>query len=103
LSIRSRQDYILALRFHHSFRQNKATLSDPLAEDWKPAFSIVESGASVDGSARFHDSVVLSGAIVEPGAVLVRSVVCRGAVVRRDRTLIDDIATGSTNRQRASA
>lgn len=103
MPIRTRQDYILALRYHHSFRQNRATLTDPLAEDWKPSFSLVEPGALVDTTSRLHDSVMLNGAVVEPGAVLVRSVVCAGGIVRRDKTVIDQMITGSPMRQRASA
>ena len=90
LPIRSVSDYILAMRVYHMRRAGKTTLADPLAEDWEPAFGIVEEGAVVDPSARVHDSVVLRGGIVETGAVLVRSVVCPGGIVRPDRTVIDD-------------
>ena len=103
MPIRTRQDYILALRYFHSFRLNKATLNDPLAEDWKPSFSITEPGATVHPTARLHDSVLLKGAVVEPGAVLVRSVVCSGAVIRRDQAVIDKIEGGADLRQRVTA
>jgi NDP-sugar pyrophosphorylase family protein len=89
--IRSLEDYVQALRLHHRRRSGKAVLTDPLAEDWSATFSIVEPGATVDASARVHDSVVLAGAAVEPGAVLVRCVVCPGAVVRRDTTEVDRV------------
>jgi N-acetylglucosaminyldiphosphoundecaprenol N-acetyl-beta-D-mannosaminyltransferase len=94
LPVRSLGDYIGALRLHHRDKSGRGPAGDPLAEDWGPTFSLVESGASVDHSARIHDSVVLSGARVEPGAVLVRSVVCGGVVVGRDRTAVDRIVTG---------
>jgi N-acetylglucosaminyldiphosphoundecaprenol N-acetyl-beta-D-mannosaminyltransferase len=90
LPIRSAEDYIQALRFFHMRRGGRPTLMDPLAEDWQPAFGIVEEGAIVDPSARVHDSVVLRGGIVEANAVLVRSIVCPGGIVRRDRCAIDD-------------
>jgi N-acetylglucosaminyldiphosphoundecaprenol N-acetyl-beta-D-mannosaminyltransferase len=89
LPVRTLEDYIQALRFHHLRRAGKPVMNDPLAEDWSAAFSLVEAGATVDPTARVHDSVVLSGSAVEPGAVLVRSVVCPGAVVRRDKTAVD--------------
>lgn len=103
LPVRSLGDYIGALRLHHCDRSGRAPAGDPLAEDWGPTFSLVESGASVDHSARVHDSVVLSGARVEPGAVLVRSVVCGGVVVGRDRTAVDRIVTGMRDGGRRNA
>src|SRR5260221_13857782 len=93
LPVRSLEGYIQALHYYHRRRMGKATITDPLAEDWTPSFSLVEATALVDASARIHDSVVLGGACVEPGAVLVRSLVCPGAVVRRDRTAVDQIIT----------
>jgi hypothetical protein len=90
LPIRSVTDYITAMRFYHMRRAGKTTLTDPLAEDWQPAFGIVEEGARVDSTARVHDSVVLRGGIVEAGAVLVRSVVCPSGLVRPDQTVVDD-------------
>lgn len=82
-------DYVAALRQHHSKRSGRR-ITDPLAEDWQPMFSIVEDGASVDRSARIHDSVVLKGATVEAGALVVRSVVCPGGIVKRDTTAVDE-------------
>ncbi len=101
--IRTRQDYILALRYHHSFRRNKGALIDPLAEDWQPTFSIIETGASVHSSARLHDSITFAGAVVEPGAVLVRSVVCAGAQVAKDRVVIDQVLPAAKVEERLSA
>lgn len=101
LPIRSLAEYIAALRQYHRRRAGKPPISDPLAEEWRPTFSIVEEGAVVDGMARVHDSVVLKGARVEPGAVLVRSVACDGAVIRHDRTAVDRIvAANDQMRQR---
>jgi hypothetical protein len=94
LPIRTLEDYVQALRYHHRRKAGKRVAIDPMAEDWNATFSLVEDGATVDASARVHDSVVLRGAVVEPGAVLVRSVVCPNAVVRRDKTAVDSLVTG---------
>ena len=101
LPIRTLEDYVQGLRFHHRHRAGKPVVSDPLAEDWSPAFSLVEGGATVGAGARVHDSVVLAGGVVEPGAVVVRCVVCPGGVVRRDRTAVDQFIT-ATGRSRAA-
>jgi hypothetical protein len=100
LPIRSLAEYIAALRQYHRRRLGKPAISDPLAEEWRPTFSIVEEGAQVDGMARVHDAVVLKGARVEAGAVLVRSVVCGDAVVRRDRTAVDRIVAANDGMRR---
>jgi N-acetylglucosaminyldiphosphoundecaprenol N-acetyl-beta-D-mannosaminyltransferase len=89
LPIRTLEDFVQALRFHHRRKQGKPFVADPLAEDWSPAFALIEPGATVDATARVHDSVVLAGGVVEPGAVLVRSVVCPAGVLRMDKTAVD--------------
>jgi hypothetical protein len=91
MPVRTRAGYVQALRLYHRTRQGIAA-GGHMAEDWKPAFGIIEHGASVHPTAQVLDSVVLRGARVERGAVLVRSVVCPGAVVRRDRVLVDQLA-----------
>jgi hypothetical protein len=95
LPIRTLENYIHGLRFHHRLRAGKPAVIDPLAEDWGPAFSLIEDGTVLGDGARVHDSVVLAGGIVEPGAVVVRCVVCPGGVVRRDRTAVDRFITGT--------
>jgi hypothetical protein len=100
LPIRTLEDYVQALRLHHRRRQGKPFLADPLAEDWSAAFALVEQGATVDPSARIHDSIVMSGGLVEPGAVLVRSIVCAGEVVRRDKTIVDQLVCTDDGRTR---
>ena len=119
LSIRTLEDYIHALRYHH--RRSAARLLaggtaatatagtaaagtgvDAMAEDWSPLFSLVEAGATVDPSARIHDSVVLEGGVVEAGAVLVRSVVCPGGVLRRDRTAMETMVTADDSASKSS-
>jgi N-acetylglucosaminyldiphosphoundecaprenol N-acetyl-beta-D-mannosaminyltransferase len=102
LPIRSVTDYITALRIYHMRRAGRTTLVDPLAEDWQPAFGMVEEGAVVDPTARIHDSVVLRGGVVEAGAVLVRSFVCPSGLVRSGRALVDEFVKPVTNvRQKA--
>jgi N-acetylglucosaminyldiphosphoundecaprenol N-acetyl-beta-D-mannosaminyltransferase len=95
LPIRSLENYIQGLRLHHRLRAGKPAVTDPLAEDWGPAFSLIEPGAVVGAGARAHDSVVLAGGVIEPGAVVVRCVVCPGGVVRRDRTAVDQFIIGT--------
>ncbi len=95
LPIRSLENYIQGLRLHHRLRAGKPARTDPLAEDWGPAFSLIEDGAVVGAGARVHDSVVLADGVIEPGAVVVRCVVCPGGVVRRDRTAVDQFITGT--------
>jgi N-acetylglucosaminyldiphosphoundecaprenol N-acetyl-beta-D-mannosaminyltransferase len=109
LSIRTLEDFVHALRYHH--RRDSALPApgpaaaglDPLAEDWSPLFSLVEPGATVDPSARIHDSVVLAGGVVEAGAVLVRSIVCPGGILRRDKTAMETFVTadGSASSRKA--
>ncbi len=88
LPIRALSDYISALRVYHG-GTGRIAVSDPLAEDWKSTFVIVEPGATVAPSARLHDSVVLAGGVIEAGAVVVRSVVAGGGIVRKDRKVVD--------------
>jgi N-acetylglucosaminyldiphosphoundecaprenol N-acetyl-beta-D-mannosaminyltransferase len=97
LPVRSLGDYILAMRHYHRRRLGKQTVSDPLGEDWQPAFAIVEQGASVDPRAHVHDAVVLKGGVVEAGAVIVRSIVCPGGVVRKDRPTVDQLVVAATD------
>jgi N-acetylglucosaminyldiphosphoundecaprenol N-acetyl-beta-D-mannosaminyltransferase len=93
LPIRTLEDYVEALRYHHRRKAGKRGVIDPLSEDWNPTFALVEVGAQVDPTARIHDSVVLKDAVVEAGAVLVRSVVCSAAYLRRDRTAVETLVT----------
>jgi N-acetylglucosaminyldiphosphoundecaprenol N-acetyl-beta-D-mannosaminyltransferase len=93
LPIRTLEDYITALRQHHGRLEGKRPSTDPLAEGWRPIFSVVEPGAVVDPLARLHDSVVLRGGRVEAGAVLVRSIVCAGGVLRKDYPAVDQFLT----------
>ena len=94
-SIRTMRSYIEALRAYHRRVAGQGPPASPLDEDWRPSFTLSESGASVHESAVVHDSVVLGGARVEAGAVLVRSVACPGAVVGRGRHAVDELISGS--------
>jgi len=95
LPIRSLGDYIRALTFRHvsAAHPEGVVRIDPFDVRLNPTFSIIRESASVDPSARLHDSVVLEGATVGAGAVLVRSLVARGAVVRPGEQVIDRIVT----------
>lgn len=93
LPVRSLADYVAALRTYHRRKTGRPTITDPLAEDWRPTFSVVESGAVVDPLASVNDSVVLRGGRVEPGAVVVRSVVCPRGIVRREQPAVDQFIT----------
>jgi hypothetical protein len=93
LLIRTLPEYIRALRcYHGGARQVEA--ADAFAEEYQPAFSIVEPGASVHPSARLHDSIILKGGLVEADAVVVRSIVCAGSVLRRGRAAVDSAFSG---------
>jgi hypothetical protein len=92
LPLRTRADYVRALRWYHQVPRPEPTL-DPFAEDWQPVFALREQGAEVDPSARLHDSVVLAGGRVERGAMVVRSVVCAGGVVAKNQTVVDQVVT----------
>lgn len=97
LPIRTLGDYVMALRTHHRRKSGRpAMVSDPLAEDWRPTFSIVEEGAEVDPLASVHDSVILRGGKVEAGAAVVRSIVCPGGIVGRDVPAVDQLVTGKS-------
>lgn len=94
LPIRTRADYIEALRRYHEHcilgRSNDAARR----ERWEPVFSIGQTGAVVHRTAYLHDSVVLPGARVGRDAVVIRSVVCSGGVVKR-RAQVKDQTIGS--------
>lgn len=93
LPVRTLSDYIDGLQRYH--RDEKSGLDpEPYAEDWRSSFSIIESGAEVDASARLHDSVVLAGGRVSSGAILVRCVVCRGGIVHAGRMQRDVVLGG---------
>jgi hypothetical protein len=93
LPLRTRSDYITALRRHNGRGVDAGDAMSAFAEDWRTSFSLIEPGANVDPTARVHDSVVLDGATVQPEATLIRSVVCGGAVVARGRAVVDEIVT----------
>jgi hypothetical protein len=93
--VRTLAQYVQALRaLHAPVRSAAAPDADPFAETWRPAFSLVEAGATVSEGAVLHDAVVLAGARVEDGAVVAQSVVCPGAVVRRGSRVLETVVTG---------
>lgn len=96
LPVRTLDDYIEALRYHHKARARKdgdrtaALAGSAFEEDWESSFALVEEGAYADPGARLHDAVVLRGGRVEADACLVHSVVCAGGVLRRGEMRVDD-------------
>jgi mannose-1-phosphate guanylyltransferase len=93
--IRGVEDYIDVVRSWHrlgTLRSLRA--ARPFDERWRPAFSIVETGADVAPGSRIHDSVVLAGGVVGDGCELIRSVVGPGGVARRGRRVVDQVLTG---------
>jgi hypothetical protein len=99
LALRTLDGYISALRAAKRMSDGRPPLEDPLEEDWRPTFSIVEDGATVHPAATIHDSVVLAGATVERNAVVVRSVVCPDGIVRGGATVADAIVGGHRERK----
>lgn len=88
--VRSLDEYIRALKTFHRLRTGMAVLTDPLAEDWRSTFNVIEPGAKIGTGARLFDSVIFRDAVLEPGSVVVRSVVCSGAILHRDRSVVDE-------------
>lgn len=93
MPIRSRQNYLDAVRTYHKRTHNNYQLSDHTPdEDWKPTFGIIEPGAKVDPSAVIHDSVVLAGGQVQANAVLVRAIVGPRGRVAEGESAVECIA-----------
>jgi hypothetical protein len=94
MPIRSRQNYLDAVRTHHKRSNNTCQLTDHTHdEDWRPTFGIIEPGAKVHPSAVIHDSVVLAGGQVHANAVLVRSVVGPQGRVSTGESAVECVAT----------
>lgn len=94
MAIRTRQDYLNAIRTCHERANGRCRLSNGgLDEDWSATFGIVEPGATVHPSAVIHDSVVLAGGRVEADAVLVRAIVGPNGRVGQGESAVECIAT----------
>jgi ADP-glucose pyrophosphorylase len=89
--VRTLSDYIHALRNHHQRRSGKPAPPSAFSENWDSTFSIIEDGASVDQTAKLHDSVVLCGGRVDAGAVAVQSIICPGGILKRNEVKIDSL------------
>ena len=61
LPVRTLSDYIQALRHHHQRRAGIVSPSDAFSESCESTFAIIKAGASVDPTAKLHDSIVLRG------------------------------------------
>ncbi len=98
IPVRTLSDYINALRWRHRSMaafDSQSTYNNPFAEDWQPAFRIVENSAVLSPHARLHDSVALRGARVERGAVVVRSVIGPGGVVAAGQVICEQLVGDS--------
>ena len=91
MSLRTTSGYLETLRAFHAARSGSLGATGPFSESWRPAFQVIEPGASVAPEAVIHDSVVLSGARVDTRAVVVRSVIGPGVVVTPGRHVIDTV------------
>ena len=98
LPIRTREDYLCALLEFHRDRPQENSPQDPFMEEWRPVFSLAETGADVAPSARIHNSVVLRGARVEGGATVVSSVICPGAIARSGKVITDRVLSSRNGR-----
>lgn len=88
--LRTREEYIRAVRALALRAEGLPDDSDdPLAERWRPAFSIADGSAQIAPGSKVCDSVVLGGASVGAGATVVRSVVA-GHVAPGD-TVVDAV------------
>ena len=93
MPIRTLPDYMDALRLRELKRIDSDVVADPFSENLSSTFTIIDKTASVDASARIHDSVVMAGARVMPKSVVVRSVVGPGAIVARGRQIVDQVVS----------
>jgi hypothetical protein len=96
LAVRTPAEYLAAVRTYHLRKHDDDRLGDPFAEDWRPAFQLVEEGAEVDPSAKVHDSVVLRGGRVQRRAVIVRSLVAPAGVARPRQCVVDQFLSPSS-------
>jgi N-acetylglucosaminyldiphosphoundecaprenol N-acetyl-beta-D-mannosaminyltransferase len=85
LAIRSMEEYLATLKFRH--RQHGPSAGK--RPDHHAGFTVIESGASIDPTARLCDCVVLKDARIEADAVIVRSVVGAGAVIKANYPAVD--------------
>ena len=102
LPIRTLSDYIVAIQ--HRYRQRLGAESgfNPLAEDCRPSFAVVEEGAYVHPSAKIHDAVILRGGRVEQDALVVRSVVGPYGRLRRGDHAVDEMIIGPSDKRKTS-
>jgi NDP-sugar pyrophosphorylase family protein len=101
MPIRTLPDVIAALRWLHDGHLSGGPL-DALDVEAHCPFSVCESGAHVDPSARICDSLVLAGAKVHSGAVVARSIICPGAIVPPNASIVDRVMTPASRPQIAS-
>lgn len=93
MPVRTLGEYVSALRRHHRGLANQPDEENPFAENLQCSFSIVESGARVDPTARIHDSVILKNGVVEAKATAVQSIICGGGVLRQSQFAVDELVS----------
>ena len=91
LPVRTLSDYIQALRHHHQRQAGLSASASPFSEACESTFCIAEAGASVDPTAKLHDSVVLRDGRAEARSVAVQSVICPGGILKRNEVKIDSL------------
>ncbi len=98
IPIRTLHGYLAAVGELAAPAASEAERAAP-AEDWMCTFALAEPGASVDPSARLHDSVVLSGASVRSRANVVRSLIGPGGSVGPGQSVFDELLPGGEQRK----
>lgn len=88
VAIRSLASYHAALR---AYAASQAGVDAVPAEDWMCTFTVTEDGATVDASAKLHDTIVLSGGRVGARANVVRSLVGPGGTVAPGAESFDEL------------
>jgi mannose-1-phosphate guanylyltransferase len=91
LPVRTLADYIQALRHNHRRRAGISAPASAFSENWESTFFIIEEGASVDPTAKLHDSIVLRDGRAEARSVAVQSVICPGGILGRNEVKIDSL------------
>ncbi|MCL2645702.1 MAG: hypothetical protein FWD61_01710 [Phycisphaerales bacterium] len=92
--VRTRSEYISALRYQHLAGKQSADSISAFAEDYRSTFCIVEEGSMVEEGCDLHDSVILRGARVAKGAMVIRSIIGRGAMISAGERVIDSVRAG---------
>lgn len=99
IPIRTLHGYLSAVREAATPATSPASGRPMPAEDWMCTFALSEPGATVDASARLHDSVVLAGATVRSRASVVRSLIGPGGTVAAGGSVFDELLPRGEHRK----